>query len=98
MTEDSFSLNETKNRFELEVDGHIAFVEYIINKENTIYLTHTEVPKALEGKGIGTKIVEKTLEYVKEKGYPLAPMCPFVAKYMRKHPEWQTLLAKGYNV
>ena len=98
MNQDAFSINEAKKRFELEVDGHIAFVEYILNTESIIFLTHTEVPPALGGKGIGKALVEKTLAYVKERGYTLAPLCPFVAKYLRHNPECQTLLAKGYKV
>lgn len=98
MNETGLVLNEAKKRFELEVDGHIAFIEYILNKENIIFLTHTEVPPALGGKGVGSKIVQLALEYIKGKGYALAPLCPFVAKYLRSHPEWQTLLAKGYHV
>ena len=93
MNDDTFTLNETKNRFELEVDGHIAFIEYILNKEYIIFLTHTEVPPALEGKGVGKRIVETTFQYIKERNYTLAPLCPFVAKYLRIHPEWQSLLA-----
>jgi len=91
-------LNEDKKRFELHNDGHIAFIEYILTKENVMYLTHTEVPKALGGKGIGIQIVEQTLHYLKEHDYKLAPMCPFVAKYLVKNPDWQTLLAPGYHV
>ena len=90
--------NEVKKRFELEVDGHIAFIEYIIDKDKIIYLTHTEVPKALGGKGIGKAIVEKTLIYIKEKGYTLAPLCPFVAAFFKRNPEWQSVLAKGYKI
>ncbi|HLA55849.1 MAG TPA: GNAT family N-acetyltransferase [Flavobacterium sp.] len=96
--DDDFGINEDKKRFELEVDGHTAFIEYIINKDKTIFLTHTEVPHALEGKGVGSRIVEKTLNYVKEHNYPLAPLCPFVAKYITKHPEWKSILADGYHV
>lgn len=91
-------LNEDKKRFELQVEGHTAFIEYILTKENVMYLTHTEVPKALGGKGIGTQIVELTLNYLKAHNYKLAPMCPFVAKYLVKNPDWQTLLAPGYHV
>jgi predicted GNAT family acetyltransferase len=98
MSEAPFALNEANKRFELEVDGHTAFIEYILNKENIMFLTHTEVPRALEGKGVGGRIVLKALEYIKEHHYTLAPLCPFVAKYLRIHPEWQTLLAKGYKV
>jgi len=98
MNQNDFALNETKHRFELEVDGHTAFIEYILSKENIMFLTHTEVPPALEGKGVGKRIVEKALQYIKDHNYTLAPLCPFVAKYLRIHPEWQALLAKGYKV
>lgn len=90
--------NQDKRRFEMEVENHIAFIEYIINKDNIMYLTHTEVPKALEGKGVGGSMVEKALNFVKDNGYTLAPLCPFVAAYLKRHPEWQSILAKGYNV
>lgn len=98
MTEYRFTLNEEKKRFEMEVEGNIAFIEYILTNDKVMFLTHTEVPKSLGGKGIGSSIVEKALNYIKEHNYTLAPLCPFVAKYLVKHPEWQTLLAKGYNV
>lgn len=91
-------LNEDKKRFEMAVDGHIAFIEYILTNDNVMFLTHTEVPKELGGKGVGSSIVEKTLDYIKNHNYTLAPLCPFVAKYLVKNPDWQTLLAKGYNV
>ena len=91
-------MNEDKERFELEVEGHIAFIEYKITKQNIIFLTHTEVPKTLEGKGVGSAIVSKTLEWIKSKGYPLAPLCPFVAAYIKRHPEWKEILAPGYHI
>ncbi|MES2780459.1 MAG: GNAT family N-acetyltransferase [Bacteroidota bacterium] len=98
MDNNELILNTEKKRFELHVDGHIAFIEYILSKENTMYLTHTEVPKSLEGKGVGSKIVSMALNYIKDKNYTLAPLCPFVAKYLVKHPEWKVLLANGYHV
>lgn len=93
-----FRQNEDKQRFELEVEGHIAFIEYKITTQNIIFLTHTEVPKSLEGKGVGSAIVSKTLQWIKSKGYPLAPLCPFVGAYLKRHPEWQEILAPGYHV
>ena len=91
-------LNEEKKRFELEVESKTAFIEYILTNENIMFLTHTEVPIELEGKGVGSAIVSQTLEYIKEKGYTLAPLCPFVAAYVKRHPDWKSILAKGYNV
>lgn len=90
--------NQEKKRFELEVEGKVAFIEYILNNENIMFLTHTEVPIGLEGKGVGSAIVSKVLDYIKEKGYTLAPLCPFVAAYLKRHPERKEILAKGFNV
>ncbi|MEO8515474.1 MAG: GNAT family N-acetyltransferase [Flavobacterium sp.] len=96
--ESQLVLNEEKKRFEFEVENHIAFIEYILTNENIMFLTHTEVPIALEGKGVGSAIVSKTLQYIKEKGYTLAPLCSFVAAYVKRHPDWKSILAPGFNV
>ncbi|UUC46683.1 GNAT family N-acetyltransferase [Flavobacterium cerinum] len=84
--------NEEKSRFELEVESYIAFIDYKI-KDKKIYLIHTEVPAELGGKGIGNAIVLKTLHYIKDNGYSLVPLCPFVAAYIKRHTEWNTLVA-----
>ncbi len=89
--------NTEKKRFEAEIDGRMAFIEYIRAKQQ-IYLTHTEVPVALEGKGIGSSMVKQVLQQIKNEGLELVPLCPFVAAYVKRHPEWRELLAKGYNV
>jgi len=93
-----FIVNFEKKRFELHSDGHFGFIDYILNNENIMFLTHTEVPKELGGKGIGNILVQHSLEYIKENNYKLAPLCPFVAAYLKKNPEWGFLLAKGYSV
>ena len=88
-----------KKRFELKIEGQVAIIEYILTKDHVIYLTHTEVPEALEGKGIGSALVRKTLEFIKNKTYTLVPLCPFVASYLKKHPELADgILQKGYSV
>ena len=92
------TINPDKKRFEIQVENQTAFIEFILNNENIIFLTHTEVPKSIERKGVGSEIVEKTLNYIKDHQYTLAPLCPFVAKYLLKHPEWQSVLAKGYTI
>ena len=96
--ESKLVLNGERKRFELKVEGETAFIEFILSNENIMFLTHTEVPVSLEGKGVGSAIVSKTLEYIREKGYTLAPLCPFVAAYVKRHPDWKSILAKGYNV
>ncbi len=88
-----------KKRFELHVEDQIVFIEYILAKGNSIYLTHTEVPVALEGNGLGSTIIKKTLAYIRKKGYQLVPLCPFVAAYLKKHPEAGVgMLKQGYSI
>lgn len=85
--------NKEERQYEFHVDSHVARIEYIINSDNVIYLTHTEVPHQLEGKGIGKQLVEKVLVDIEANHMKLVPMCPFVAAYIRRNPEWKRLIA-----
>ena len=90
--------NDDKKRVEREVEKYVDFIEYKQNKDKNIFLTQTEVPTELEGKGVGSAIVSRTLEWIKNQGYTLAPLCPFVAAYLKRHPEWAAILAPGFHV
>lgn len=89
--------NIEQKRFELKTADKVAFVDYISAKEK-FFLTHTEVPKSLEGQGIGSKLVVHALNYIKSENLKLVPLCPFVAAYLKRHPEWKEILAEGYSV
>ena len=89
--------NKEKKQYEYRVDNKLAKIEYIIAKD-TIYLTHTEVPVELEGKGIGSGLVLAVLEDIKLNGWTLVPLCPFVAAYLKRHQEWRELVLKGINI
>lgn len=89
----TFRNNEDQKRFELQ-DGKItAFVDYILNKKGTIYLTHTEVPKEAEGQGFAKELLENVFKEIEKKGFELVPICPFVKAYLHRKPEWKKLLA-----
>ncbi|MEP6677083.1 MAG: GNAT family N-acetyltransferase [Ferruginibacter sp.] len=83
--------NESKKRFELEVEGVVAFILYRSVNENILDLYHTEVPASLEGKGAGKALVEKTLQYCKTNHLQIIASCPFVAAYILRHPEWKAI-------
>lgn len=88
-----------KKRFELHIGDQVAFIDYIINKQGIIYLTHTEVPVALEGQGVGSAIVSKVLEHIRTEGLKMAPLCPFVAVYLKRHPEAaEGIMAPGFSI
>ncbi len=83
--------NKAESRFEMKFENHLSFIEYEINGD-AIALLHTEVPPALEGRGVGTAIVEKTLKHLEESGLGLIPLCPFVVAYIKRHPEWERII------
>lgn len=84
--------NKAKSRFELDIDDHVAFVEYTLSP-GTIALTHTEVPKELGGRGVGSILAKAVLENVRGQGLKVDPRCDFIAGYIRKHPEFAELVA-----
>lgn len=89
----TFRDNEDQKRFELQDEKVTAFVDYIINKKGTIYLTHTEVPKEVEGQGYAKELLENVFEEIEKRELELVPICPFVKAYLHRKPEWKKLLA-----
>jgi uncharacterized protein len=83
--------NPAKGRYELAVEGHLAAAYYDISG-NVITFTHTEVPKELEGRGIGSKLIKNTLGQVRAQGLKVVALCPFVKAYIAKHSEYADLL------
>ena len=82
--------SQGKNRFEAEIEGHTAFVDYK-RKGDTIWFTHTEVPHALEGRGIGSALAKYVLDYAQTNSLKVVPSCPFIAEYIASHPEYAAL-------
>jgi len=83
--------NREAHRFELAVDGHLAVLDYML-KGKLIIFTHTGVPPAIEGRGLGSKLVETGLAYARENGLKVRSLCWFVSKYIRRHTEYQDLI------
>jgi uncharacterized protein len=63
--------------------------------DNVMWLTHTEVPPALEGRGIAARLVQAALEHARAEGLRVKPACSYVRTYLKRHPEYQDLLATG---
>lgn len=89
----TFRNNKSKNRFELEIDDHLAFVDYEELSPGSIALLHTEVPKELAGRGVGSILAKAVLENVRTHGIKVDPRCEFLAGYIKKHPEFAALVS-----
>ena len=83
--------NTALYRFELDIDGHQA-VAYYRMTPGVITFVHTEVPQALSGRGVATRLIRGALEMVRAQGLTVVPQCPFVSAFMGKHPEYNDLL------
>jgi predicted GNAT family acetyltransferase len=80
-------------RYEIEVDGEVAgFLLYRV-EPGVLELVHTDVDPKWEGKGVGGALVQGALDDVRARGLKVRPFCPFVAAYIRRHPEYADLVA-----
>jgi predicted GNAT family acetyltransferase len=79
-------------RFEMPAGGLVSFVNYR-RAAQVLTLTHAEVPPSLEGQGVGSRLVRGVLELVRARGETVVPRCPFIARYIERHPEYADLLA-----
>ena len=84
--------NQPRHEFEMVVDGSRAFIDYL-QRGDTFLLVHTEVPEELQGHGVAAALVEKTLKYLEDNGFKMKPYCEYVQAYLKRHPEWERLLA-----
>ncbi len=82
--------NKDQRRFELEVEGGIAFANYRQTPQAVI-ITHTETPRALRGRGIASELVQGALELIRADGHKVIAGCGFVVDYLNKHPEFADL-------
>ena len=84
--------NKAKSRFELDVEGALAFANYRLTPQ-AVVITHTETPAALRGRGIASELVKGALGLIRADGHKVIGACGFVVDYLRKHPEEADLLA-----
>ena len=85
--------NPALSRFEMASAAAVAFVEYRRAGDGRIALLHTEVPEALSGQGIGSKLVRGVLDALLAEGAKVVPRCEFVVAYVERHPEYPDLMA-----
>lgn len=89
--------NAAASRFEATVDGLPCFADYAL-VDNVMRIHHTEVPRALEGRGIAGRIVRAALAHAEAHGLAVEPWCGYVRVYMKRHPETQRLLPPGFRI
>jgi predicted GNAT family acetyltransferase len=93
MSEAAFQVenNPAAGRFEAVIDGQLAQAQYRRVGERILF-THTEVPEQLEGRGIASQLARAGLDFARAEGLTVVPLCPFIASYIERHPEYKDLV------
>jgi len=84
------TVDRESGRFEIQVGDQAAFTQFRLSGP-VLSLIHTEVPKAAEGKGLAAALARAALDYARAHSLGVKVICPFIAKYIARHPEYQDL-------
>jgi len=95
MAETTVVDNVDKSRYEIRVDGECAGIVRYRRTNGSINLVHTEIDYNFEGQGLGSRLAAGTLDAVRASGERLIVTCPFIAGYIRRHPEYADLVEEG---
>lgn len=87
------SHDSERQHFEVLIDGHACVADYR-RKDGIVTLTHTGVPRELQGRGIAAELIRQVLEWAEAEGLKVIPACSYVQVYMRRHPRTLGLLAQ----
>lgn len=82
---------DDRHRYEILVDGERAGLAAYRDREDRRVFHHTEVDKAHAGKGLAALLVEQALIDTREAGMRIVPVCPYVAKFLKRHPEFDDI-------
>jgi len=85
--------NAGASRFDLRVQGQLSVAQYRMI-DGVMWLTHTETPPALQGRGLAATVVRAALDHARAHGLKVRPACSYVRAYLRRHPETQDLVAQ----
>lgn len=85
--------NVEKLRYELVVDDTLAIAQYTLDR-GVLTFTHTVMPKALQGKGVGSRLIAAAVKDARARRLKVVARCPFVKAWFAKHPEAQDLLQR----
>lgn len=84
--------NLAQQRFEATVEGHLCVADYRLDG-SVMQMMHTEVPPALQGRGIAAELVEAAFDHAMTENLKIEPLCSYVRAYMERHPETAFLRA-----
>lgn len=85
------------SRYELRLGGRLIGLAVYRRRDGRIAFTHTEVDESCEGRGFGSRLAAAALDDARRDGLAVVPLCPFIAHYIERHPEYAQLVASGHR-
>lgn len=86
--------NEKSHQYSAKVQGDEAVVTYM-EEGDAVVFTHTLVPEAMRGQGVGEELVRQAVEEARGRGREVLASCPFVQRFLEQHPEYQGAPARS---
>ena len=90
------SNNAEASRFEAQIGPYTSVIDYYYSGQAIVF-THTGVPEEISGNGIAGKMAQTALEYARAERLEVVPLCPYVAAYIKRHPEYKDLVSERYR-
>jgi uncharacterized protein len=84
--------NPGASRYEIEINGQLAVADYVLQGDSMIF-THTFVPPDLRGGGLAAQLLRRALDDARAQNLKVVPACSYVATFIQRHPEYQSLMA-----
>jgi len=84
-----------RHRFEVHVGDELAGIAAYRLAPGQIVFTHTEIDPAFEGRGLAGRLAADALDAARLRGLAVVPLCPYIASYIRRHPQYEDLVVAG---
>jgi predicted GNAT family acetyltransferase len=84
--------NPDRSRFEILLDGELAGLATYRVRDGVVIVTHSEIDPGFRGHGLASELARQTLDTLRERGDRVVPACPFFAKYVVEHPEYDDIV------
>lgn len=91
MTTIAIEHKPARQRFEAVVEQHLCLLEYVRDGQ-TVAMNHVQVPKPVGGRGIAGELTRHALDWARSEGLKVVPNCPYIATWIKRHPDYQELL------
>jgi uncharacterized protein len=86
--------NPSSERYELLLGGNVIGTIVYDTRPDAVVLIHTDVDRAFEGRGYGSRLISGALDDLRTRGLAVVPVCRFVRAYLDRHPEYADLVPR----